>query len=353
MLSMPSYAFQIFGEDTERNTSQLIVSNGYPVEEYAVTTKDSYVIVIQRIPGGRTEVGPPYEPGKPVVLLMSGLQGSSADYVANMPDQSPGYILADHGFDVWLGNVRGRRYSTHLRLTKKDEAYWDFSFDEMIELDLPAQIDAILLKTQQQALLYVGWSQGTLLLFGLLASKPEYNSKVLLFNALAPVAFLGHMKSIFRHLIPFASALQQRIPAYLANEPCGSSVRSVHHFSQITKSNHFQRYDWGRIKNLAIYGKPWPPQYDLSRITAPVALYWDDGDVLATPRDVENLAGSLPNVVLNYKVPVPGFTRADFGWSIRAKDHLYKKMLEMMIDYAQTEPKAQDSPLFGDLVINL
>ncbi|KAL3250885.1 hypothetical protein MRX96_055302 [Rhipicephalus microplus] len=83
------------------------------------------------------------------------------------------------------------------------------------------------------------------------------------------------------------------------------------------------------------YQQPRPPAYNLANVKAPVVLYWSDGDVLSTPKDVEDLAKILPNVVLNYKVPVKGFTHLDFEWSIKAKDHLYRKVLEMMSKYSK------------------
>ena len=58
---------------------------------------------------------------------------------------SSGYILADEGYDVWLGNFRGNVYSrnhekaTHTMNPEK-VPFWNFSFDEMGRYDLPAMI---------------------------------------------------------------------------------------------------------------------------------------------------------------------------------------------------------------------
>ncbi|XP_075550750.1 lipase member M-like [Dermacentor variabilis] len=172
--------------------AELIGSNGYPVEEYDIRTDDWYIITVQRIPAGREDILGGIEVTKPVVLLMSGLEGCSADFVVNMPHQSLGepswsklspfalhlgFILADNGFDVWLGNVRGTEYSRHVYLKKTDRKFWNFSFDEMIKYDLPAQIDWILRQTKKNTLQFVGWSQGGGIMFGLLADKPGYNKK--------------------------------------------------------------------------------------------------------------------------------------------------------------------------------
>lgn len=51
-------------------------------------------------------------------------QGGDAWFL-NSKDQSLGFILADQGFDVWVGNVRGTRWSHgHVSLSEKDKVYF-------------------------------------------------------------------------------------------------------------------------------------------------------------------------------------------------------------------------------------
>lgn len=57
-------------------------------------------------------------------------------------------MIADLGYDVWLGNNRGViDYSRHETLSESDKKYWDFSFAEMGLYDVSAQINFILDET--------------------------------------------------------------------------------------------------------------------------------------------------------------------------------------------------------------
>lgn len=72
---------------------------GYPGEEHHVITKDGYNLTIHRIPHGKNNS----EVSKGVVYLQHCLLCSSADFLLNLPTESLGFILADEGYDVWMG----------------------------------------------------------------------------------------------------------------------------------------------------------------------------------------------------------------------------------------------------------
>ena len=62
---------------------------------------------------------------KPVVLVSHGLFDSSSTYVNGPTEISLGYMLADAGYDVWLSNTRGNRYSrSHRDLDTDDARFW-------------------------------------------------------------------------------------------------------------------------------------------------------------------------------------------------------------------------------------
>lgn len=69
--------------------------------------------------------------------------------------------------------------------------------------DLPAEIDWILNVTGHKKLFYVGHSMGTTMFYVMASMRPEYNDKVQFMVSLAPVAFVGHVKSPIRLLVPF------------------------------------------------------------------------------------------------------------------------------------------------------
>ncbi|CAO3638410.1 unnamed protein product [Cunninghamella blakesleeana] len=196
----------------------------YEVEQHLVRTKDDYLLCAHRIPGLKSFAKnkeeakkyqqipilnkkgieafsflkhfPKKEPIKtkdgkeikPVVLIYHGFLMSSEIWVCNLEEYQNLPLLLTHlGYDVWLGNARGNKYSqNHLKLKANDIAFWNFSLNEYALYDLPDTVEYILNETGQKNLTYIGFSQGTAQGFSSLSINKKLNEQINLFIALAP-----------------------------------------------------------------------------------------------------------------------------------------------------------------------
>ncbi|CAJ0566255.1 unnamed protein product, partial [Mesorhabditis spiculigera] len=358
---------------------EIITHWGYPVEEYNVVTRDGYILTLHRIPYGRK--GPSRKP-RPVVLLQHGLLCTSSIWLLNLPSQSAGFVFADAGFDVWLGNMRGNTYSkTHYSMDAKESRFWRFSWEEMARYDLDAMVDGVLNVTQQEQLYYVGHSQGTLTMFAKLATDAVFARKIRKFFALAPAARLVNVKGMF-HTIgeaypqlklfyemigdheflpnnmftrlltdmlcdkkmknpmcedfiyqvsgPDSNQLNKtRIGIYLAHNPAGTSWRNLVHYAQMVKYGRMRPYDMGVEKSKMIYNMPHPPEFKLSNIDVPTYLFYSDSDWLATTEGVEGfILRQIDEKHIRLKRKLQDFNHNDFLWGQRAKEEIYDVIIE-------------------------
>lgn len=117
---------------------------------------------------------------KPAILLQHGLETDMMQWVFNDPSVAPAFVLARSGYDVWLGNNRGTRWSeSHVSLSNKDKAFWDWTWEEMGTKDTPAVINHILNATGNTKISYMGHSEGTTQLMAGAALLPDYYKKVI------------------------------------------------------------------------------------------------------------------------------------------------------------------------------
>ena len=129
--------------DQFKSMEAICHENGFASESYTVETTDDYILSLYRIPGmaAETENSAP----KPVVLMMHAQDCDMMEWVMNSADKANAFILSRAGYDVWMGNNRGNKYSAyHKTLTTKDRAFWDYYQEDMATKDLPAFIDFIL-----------------------------------------------------------------------------------------------------------------------------------------------------------------------------------------------------------------
>lgn len=351
--------------DIYLNSLQLIAKYGYKPERHTVITKDGYLVNSYRIPNR----GPP-------VLLVHGIGDSSDSWLVLGPSKSIAFQLSDLGYDVWIFNARGNKYSKGHIKNLSEKEYWDFSYEEMGTQDLPAVIDYILKATSQPTLSYVGFSQGTAIFFVMCSMKPEYNAKIEHAILLAPIAWITNIQYPFidilaqnldtlatffdqigvyelypnnvlsnlyhakvcREDVPenilckleyyisygirnISNLYPERLPVVASHIPAGISTKTFVHYFQSYISGRFQRFDYRSKRNQALYSSMQPPSYDLSKITAPLSLFCSESDWFSTPQDVDNLLKGLPNVV-RYRMfnKSLDFTHLEFVYGSRVNE---------------------------------
>lgn len=110
---------------------------GYPLEVYDVTTQDGYILQLHRIPHGYVNDS---KRRKPVVLFIPGMFCTSGVLIINGPNRSLPLLLADLGYDVWIGNQRGttysRRHVTYTDTSIFNPQYWNFRCINRIYVEL-------------------------------------------------------------------------------------------------------------------------------------------------------------------------------------------------------------------------
>mmetsp|Transcript_89559 Transcript_89559/g.123618 ORF Transcript_89559/g.123618 Transcript_89559/m.123618 type:complete len:128 (+) Transcript_89559:123-506(+) len=126
----------------DKSFEELANNAGYRVESYTVETEDGYLLGLFRIPGTLDEELPNVEnipdlSSKPPILFQHGLTDSADAWIVHDSDKAPGFIAASQGYDVWLSNFRGNKYSrAHKYLNPNvDASYWRFSFKEYSDYD--------------------------------------------------------------------------------------------------------------------------------------------------------------------------------------------------------------------------
>ncbi|CAB4060102.1 LIPA [Lepeophtheirus salmonis] len=309
-----SYGLYSLGRDIRdtvqklrKRVPELVASHGYPIQEHFLTTSDDYVLCIHRIPHGKLDgtINP-----VPILLGHGSSMGSSGFLVGD-PEDYLGYVLADHGYDVWLINNRGNSYSKNSTLhDTSSKPFWDFGFEEMALLDYPQVIDYIINITGEKSIFFLGTSQGASQFLGLLSDLPDYNSKIRGGVLLAPAIYVNSSTAIpFKYsrggdLYQFISeTIFESYEAWLAKDflmwaahrlcspnghlhtycPLlgtilygeayldydilhhyadhifhGSSYRSYSHFAQWHRSGLFHKYDFGSEDING--GKVWSPR---------------------------------------------------------------------------------------------
>lgn len=171
-----------------------IEASGFKGEAHQIQTSDGYLLRVHRIIAKSSGS----DKHKVPVLLMHGLSATSGDFIVAGSKIALAYLLSSSGYDVWLGNARGNKYSmSHASLSSESNEFWQFSWHEIGFYDLAAVIDYMLKVTESMKTFYVGHSQGTTALAVLLSTRPEYNQKILQAHLMAPAVYMGNVAHPF------------------------------------------------------------------------------------------------------------------------------------------------------------
>ena len=340
VLSLSSVKSEKLGDFNldKMTTMQIILNYGYPCETIKVVTEDGYIIVLFRIPGNK---GQSLEEAKrnynPPVILQHGLICSTDNFVDDAEISFP-FILADLGWDVWLPNIRGNRYSrTHTQYTTSDPAFWNFTFEQMGTYDQMAYWKYIMQATGRTKIPYIAHSQGTSQMLAALTLQPQFYKEHLdIFVLWGPVARLvdagcplikvvtqANAVEIFEFfkvydLFPYqeyaASFLSfvtkkipsltkdmiqlmadrvtdhdnhKRYPDLMFNYPSGASTKDFAHILQLYTYAGFNRYRASPKDELV--------PYNFSNIPGeiPIVMMVGADDQLASPGDSEWLRNQL------------------------------------------------------------
>ncbi|KAJ9076164.1 cholesterol esterase [Entomophthora muscae] len=387
----PSNKVEICG-----SAEELVKKWGYPYQEYVVSTEDGYFLGIQRIPStgstldpsegmliksDNTGTGTPplpspasAEQSKPVVLLWHGFLMNSEVFLSK-PDRidNLAFMLVEQGYDVWLGNTRGNKYSLkHRTLSPANDDFWDFSLDEFARHDLPATVDFILKATGVSSLTYIGFSQGTAQCFAALSTHAYLNKAINLFICLAPAlapkglenhtvnAIMGASPNLvylmFGRGCAIAATLfwQSVLPSKLfvrliddsmhflfrwktwsmserTKASCYfhlysmTSVKCVVHWFQIIRAGRFQFYD---DISPSVFN-PIPAHialgYPTRQITCPIAVFYGGSDTLT---EITRLFSLLPQPV--YSKEVSHYEHLDFLWADDIHREVYNHLVPLL-----------------------
>lgn len=364
-------------EDASLDFKDLARKYGYKAHEYNLTTEDGYIVTLHRIPGEKT---------KPI-LLMHGLLDSSDTFILR-GKKSLAAVLSDAGYDMWVGNCRGNKYSRrHTQLNPDtNNIFWNFSFHEMAVIDLRLFIDFILRQNNATKINLIGHSQGNSLFYALGSTIPEYNEKVGVAIALGPVAFINvenyrapidlgiklgpilldllamDKEEVFGVDSPImqfrrdvclqkgvgyticadgifsavgGEDLEELEPEFfysvIGHYPTSTSRKNLEHLIQMGVKKKFAQFDHGRKKNLKIYNSETPPKYDLKKVTMKVALLVGENDKLTPIKNVEMLRDKLPNVISYHMMERLKFNHVDHIWGKHMYKYLFPLIMKLLV----------------------
>ena len=379
LLILSSLFIFIFNEDYKSYISKLNLD----LEEVTIQTEDRYINTIWRL----TSKDPNKRNGRSVIM-QHGLLDGGFTFLILAEDSLP-KKLCEEGYIVYLPYLRGTQFSrNHLDYDSSlNSYYWNFSFDQIAEYDIPANINYVKNRDGVDKVYYMGHSQGTLTFFLAYMNNPEFmENNIAKFIALGTVPnvnnaphfliklvekskildlipvknMLTFPKELGQILVPFCTSkakvlchtilslsfsgthetgrtdydkLGKNIFLY---EPGGTSIQNLKHWIQIYKAKRVQKYDYGSIiENMKHYGQINPPVYDLKQMrgySIPSIMTISDSDPFANHQDTLDFIDNIENKNIVNVMSLTNYNHIDYFWSESAAQEIFPKVINFLAE---------------------
>ena len=351
------------------------------LEEIPIVTEDRYIISVWAL----TSKDESNRNGKSIII-QHGLLDTGFTWLI-LEEKSITKLLCDEGYKVYLPNMRGNQFSkSHLDYDSSlNSDFWNFSFDEMAQYDLPAIVNLVKERDGVEKVDYMGHSQGTLIFFLAYMNNPDFMEKNIdkfisvgtvpnVNNAehfmldlaiksgidkLVPVKnFLTFPTELGQVLVPFCSGKAKELchtilkicfgglkntgrvdydrlgKNIFMHMPGGTSLQNMRHWIQAYAKKKMTKYDFDSIvENLIHYGTVTPPEYDLSKmkgykIKSMITL--SDSDPFCNPLDTIEFLSNVEDQSNIELLRLVNYDHIDYLWADSSYEELYPQFLDFL-----------------------
>ncbi|KAB1270957.1 Lipase member J [Camelus dromedarius] len=276
--------------EANMNISQIISYWGYPDEEYDITTEDGYILGLYRIPYGKTN-SDNSSAQRLVVYLQHGLLTSASSWISNLPNSSLGFLLADAGYDVWMGNSRGTTWSRkHLYLETNSKEFWAFRIGDSLK-----------------------WKNFTHHMYG--NGSKEHRTT----PTQTPTDLVQRGLLCNEYLTCISCHCNEQMSIFL----------TLPFFFQLLNSSHLKAFDWGSpVLNLVHFNQTTSPLYNVANMNVSTATWSGESDLLADPEDVNILLPEIRNHI--YHKTISYYNHIDFLFGLDVYHQVYHEIIDII-----------------------
>ncbi|HOV61525.1 MAG TPA: alpha/beta hydrolase [Candidatus Hydrogenedentes bacterium] len=313
-------------------------------EEHYVETLDFWKIRLRRFP-------PSSGRGEPV-LLVHGLNANGNNFARPV-----GYSMVDWlsacGYDCWVIDVRGTRYTTPPDGRSRNE----ITIDDFVYYDLPAALDYIRARTGYERVHWIGHSLGGALLYmyvlahgeeriasGVTLGSPvtfedaTRNVPLWLFNVAVRLPRFGG--EMIRCLVPFArniSVLAQAFPVNPANIHPRMTVADLYSMlDDPAPEVHRQILRWTRDGQIILGRGAVNVTRDYPKIGVPLLAFFAARDPFVSMTQADGFMASIQS--RDKKMVVCGraqgffedYNHCDLAFSVRGEEEIFQPIAEWL-----------------------